>query len=118
MAHLHIVATEAGEVADGLYEKLVSAGIEVLYDDRRENLGAKFKDADLIGVPIRLTVTPRSLEKGGVEIKVRSDAESYVVSTDEAVSDVWRKMADLESGLPGGAARARIDLDEGTIHTP
>ncbi|HEX6708977.1 MAG TPA: proline--tRNA ligase [Rubrobacter sp.] len=116
--HVHIVATEAGEVADGLYEKLVSAGMEVLYDDRRENLGAKFKDADLIGVPVRLTVTPRSLEKGGVEIKARSEAESYVVSTDEAVTAVRRKVADLEEGLLRGAERARIDLDEGRIHTP
>jgi prolyl-tRNA synthetase len=98
--HVHIVATEAGEVADELYERLASAGIEVLYDDRRENLGAKFKDADLIGVPIRLTVTPRSLEKGGVEIKARSDADSYVVSSDEAETAVRRKVADLESGLP------------------
>jgi prolyl-tRNA synthetase len=114
--HVHIVATEAGEVDDGLYEKLVSAGIEVLYDDRRENLGAKFKDADLIGVPIRLTITPRSLEKGGVEIKARNEAESHVVSTDEAVTAVQSKVTDLQEGLSRGA-EARFDLDEGTIHS-
>jgi prolyl-tRNA synthetase len=103
-------------VDDGLYEKLVSAGIEVLYDDRRENLGAKFKDADLIGVPIRLTITPRSLEKGGVEIKARNEAESHVVSTDEAVTAVQSKVTDLQEGLSRGA-EARFDLDEGTIHS-
>jgi prolyl-tRNA synthetase len=114
--HVHIVATEAGVVADGLYERLVSAGIEVLYDDRRENLGAKFKDADLIGVPIRLTVTPRSLEKGGVEIKARNEAESHVVSTGEAVTAVRSKVTDLQEGLSRGA-EARFDLDQGTIHS-
>jgi prolyl-tRNA synthetase len=92
--HVHIVAAEAGELADGLYEGLVSAGVEVLYDDRRESLGAKFKDADLIGAPIRLTLTPRSLQKGGVEVKARRDAEGYVVPIEEAVAAV-RKEVDL-----------------------
>ena len=83
--HVHLVAAEAGEEADGLYEALRSAGVEVLYDDQRESLGAKFKDADLIGVPLRLTLTPRSLQRGGVEVKVRSDTESHIVPIDEVV---------------------------------
>ena len=58
----------------------------MLYDDRRESLGAKFKDADLIGAPIRLTLTPRSLQKGGVEIKARQGSEGYVVPIQEAAS--------------------------------
>jgi prolyl-tRNA synthetase len=91
--HVHIVAAGAGEVADGLYERLVSAGIEVLYDDRRESLGTKFKDADLIGAPVRLTLTPRSLEKGGVEIKVRRETEGYIVPIEEAVAVVNREIS-------------------------
>jgi prolyl-tRNA synthetase len=91
---VHMVAAEVGEVAEGLYEGLVSAGVEVLYDDRRESLGAKFKDADLIGAPIRLTLTPRSLQKGGVEIKARRDAEGYAVPIQEALAAV-RKEVDL-----------------------
>ena len=90
--HVHIVAAEAGELADGLYEGLVSAGIEVLYDDRRESLGAKFKDADLIGAPMRLTLTPRSVQKGGVEIKARRDAEGYVVPIESAVAAVRKEV--------------------------
>jgi prolyl-tRNA synthetase len=109
--HVHIVATEAGEVADGLYEKLSSAGVEVLYDDRRENLGAKFKDADLIGVPIRLTITPRSLEKGGVEIKARRDSDSHVVPIEEAVDAVRTEISRLEAGFAEGAAKVRPTLD-------
>ena len=107
--HVHIVAT--GEAADGLYEKLGSAGIEVLYDDRRESLGMKFKDADLIGIPIRLTLTSRSLEKGGVEIKARRDTESYIVPIEEAVAVVRRKIADLEDEISERVAKARPALD-------
>jgi prolyl-tRNA synthetase len=100
--HVHIVAAEADEMAEGLYETLVSAGVEVLYDDRRESLGAKFKDADLIGAPIRLTLTPRSLQKGGVEIKVRQDKEGYVVPVREAAAAVRRGISDLEDGISPG----------------
>jgi prolyl-tRNA synthetase len=90
--HVHMVAAGANETADGLYERLVSAGVEVLYDDRRESLGAKFKDADLIGVPVRLTLTPRSLQRGGVEIKARSDSAGSVVSIEEVVAAVNREI--------------------------
>ncbi len=100
--HVHIVAAEADEMAEGLYETLVSAGVEVLYDDRRESLGAKFKDADLIGAPIRLTLTPRSLQKGGVEIKVRQDKEGYVVPVRETAAAVRRGISDLEDGISPG----------------
>ena len=93
---VYLIAGEVGEMADGLYESLVSAGIEVLYDDRRESLGARFKDADLIGIPLRLTLTPRSLQGGGVEIKGRSEAENYIVSTEEAAPVLRGEIADLE----------------------
>src|ERR687897_69777 len=92
--HVHIVSADAGEVAAGLYERLVSAGVEVLYDDRRESLGAKFKDADLIGAPIRLTLTPRSMEKGGVEIKARGSSEGHIVPIEGAVAALRREISD------------------------
>src|ERR687898_749671 len=92
--HVHMVAAEAGEIAEGLYEKLGSTGVEVVYDERRESLGAKFKDADLIGAPIRLTLTPRSMEKGGVEIKARGSSEGYVVPIEGAVAALRREISD------------------------
>jgi prolyl-tRNA synthetase len=98
--HVHIVAAEADERAEGLYERLVSAGVEVLYDDRRESLGAKFKDADLIGVPVRLTLTPRSLQRGGVEIKARSDSAGYIVSIEEVVTAVNKEISRQEAQIP------------------
>jgi prolyl-tRNA synthetase len=100
--HVHIVAAEADERAEGLYERLVSAGVEVLYDDRRESLGAKFKDADLIGVPVRLTLTPRSLQRGGVEIKARSDSAGYIVSIEEVVTAVNKEISRQEAQIPRG----------------
>ena len=74
-------------------------------DDRRESLGAKFKDADLIGAPIRLTLTPRSLQRGGVEIKARQGKEGYVVPIQEAAAAVRREISDLEAEIsPGDSA--------------
>jgi prolyl-tRNA synthetase len=96
--HVHLVVGEAGEMADGLYEELGSTGLEVLYDDRRESLGAKFKDADLIGIPLRLTLTPRSLQRGGVEIKARADTESHIVPVADVVEAVRSMLADLGRG--------------------
>jgi prolyl-tRNA synthetase len=107
--HVHIVTDRDGELADGLYDTLVTTGVEVLYDDRRESLGAKFKDADLIGVPVRLTLTPRSLENGGVEIKARRSSKSYVVPIEVAAAAVRREISRLEEeisrGDPGASAR-------------
>ncbi len=94
--HAHLVAAEAGEKADGLYGELRSSGVEVLYDDRRESLGARFKDADLIGIPLRLTLTPRSLQRGGVEIKARAETASHIVPIDDVVEKVRSRLADLE----------------------
>ena len=81
---------------------MVSAGVEVLYDDRRESLGAKFKDADLIGVPVRLTLTPRSQQRGGVEIKARSDSAGYIVSIEEVVTAVSKEISRQEAQIPRG----------------
>ncbi len=72
------------EKADALYQQLLDAGIEVLYDDR-EGVGAgvKFKDADLIGIPWRATLSARSLEQGGVEVKRRDETDRTVMSVEE-----------------------------------
>jgi len=63
--------TEVSEVAEKLYAELEGEGIEVLFDDRKESPGVKFNDADLLGIPIRVTISPRTLEKATVEIKLR-----------------------------------------------
>jgi prolyl-tRNA synthetase len=74
--------------ADAMYAELSGMGIEVLYDDRTESPGVKFNDADLLGIPVRITVSPRSLEKASVEIKLRSDKKAELVPVAEAISRV------------------------------
>ena len=67
------------EVAERLYVELEAEGLEVLFDDRDESPGVKFNDADLLGLPTRVTISPRTLEKNSVEIKWRSEKESQLV---------------------------------------
>ncbi|MDX1600616.1 MAG: proline--tRNA ligase [Anaerolineales bacterium] len=83
---VHLLSLRGGEEqAEELYETLRDAGREVLYDDRDESPGVKFADADLVGLPIRVTVSERSLDRGGVEVKRRDEDEVEIVSTDEIV---------------------------------
>jgi prolyl-tRNA synthetase len=82
---LYREGSEVAGVAEGLYEKLESAGLEVLYDDREESPGVKFNDADLLGIPFRVTVSPRTLQKDSVELKKRSEKESMLVPLDGIV---------------------------------
>jgi len=83
--------TYVSEVAEKLYAELEDEGIEVLFDDRKESPGVKFNDADLLGIPIRLTVSPRTLEKASVEVKLRSEKDSELVPLSE-VADRIRKI--------------------------
>ena len=72
------------EQAEDIYEKLLSQGIEILYDDRvNVSAGEKFADADLIGLPLRVVLSEKSLQAGGVEIKRRGSKESEIVEVDE-----------------------------------
>jgi prolyl-tRNA synthetase len=77
---------QAEETAEKLYANLQTAGIEVLYDDRDESPGVKFNDADLIGLPVRLTVSERALGQGGAEMKLRREQEKVIVPLDETVA--------------------------------
>ncbi len=79
------------ESAEQVYQQLVDAGLEVLYDDREEGSpGVKFNDADLLGMPVRVTVSPRSIENGGAEVKRRTEKDARVVGLGEAVAAVRR----------------------------
>jgi len=76
------------ETAEELYQILLNQGIEVLFDDREETPGVKFKDADLIGIPLRVTLGEKNLKKGLVEIKKRKTGEILLVKKEEAVSKI------------------------------
>jgi len=86
----HIVALpgeEATRAANELYENMTQEGIAVLFDDRDQvSPGEKFADSDLIGIPVRITVSARSLEAGGVGVKARTQSEERVLSVGEALA--------------------------------
>ena len=82
---------EAVSVAEELYEKLIASGAEVVIDDRDERPGVKFNDADIIGVPIRITVGKKAPE-GVVEYKRRHEAEASEIPVSEAVSRAMREI--------------------------
>ena len=75
------------ETAEAFYRELLEKNIEVILDDRPERAGVKFKDADLMGIPVRITVG-KTITEGNVEIKIRSTGEMLVVPKDEAVTKV------------------------------
>jgi len=81
--------------AEQLYQELSDKGVEVLYDDREETPGIKFKDADLIGIPLRVTLGEKNVKKGLLEIRKRKTGETLLVKKEDAVSKI-REMIDQE----------------------
>lgn len=84
--HLIVLGKEPREQAESLYQQLQQAGLRVLYDDREESPGVKFADADLIGAPMRLTISKRNLDKGCVELKARASTETRTVALQDVVA--------------------------------
>ena len=80
------------KVANEIYEKLLQNKVEVVIDDRDERAGVKFKDADLIGFPFRITVG-KTIDEGLVEFKTRETGEVITLSPDEAVEKVLSILA-------------------------
>lgn len=74
---------EAFKQAEMIYETLTKNHVEVLFDDREGSVGEKFADSDLIGIPMRVVISDKSLEKGGVEIKERRSENSEIISIDQ-----------------------------------
>jgi prolyl-tRNA synthetase len=90
---------QAPTIATAVYQRLQAAGIEVLFDDRAETPGVKFNDADLIGLPLRLTVSERSLKRGGIEVKRRTAGESAIVAEAELIERIQQELATLWAAL-------------------
>ncbi len=82
------------QVADGLYDRLREKGVDLIYDDRDERPGVKFKDADLIGFPVRVVVGKRSLAEDRVEISTRRQREKMMVPTASAVATTLELLLD------------------------
>ncbi len=94
-------ANEPGpsKAADRLYDELTTAGVDVLYDDRADRAGVKFNDADLIGCPLRLSVSARTLAKGEAELKPRTATDASFLALDAVVPTVRRLLADMRDEL-------------------
>jgi len=88
LAPLKVTEKETMDVAGQLHDALTEAGVDVLLDDRDVRAGVKFKDADLIGVPLRVVIGPRGLKQGKLEIKWRWDAEPEMIDLDTAVETI------------------------------
>jgi prolyl-tRNA synthetase len=86
-------------VVDALEQALAARGLDVLVDDREERPGVKFKDADLIGCPIRVVVGAKGLAKGGVEIKLRTSKEVALVPAEQAADAIAAQAAALTDAL-------------------
>jgi prolyl-tRNA synthetase len=99
--HAHVVALPVNDEdvrtkAEGLVSDLEKRGVEVLYDDRDESAGVKFADADLIGIPLRVTVSKRNLKENAVELKRRTAAESEMVPLASAA----QRIAEIVASWP------------------
>ena len=90
---LQVEKPEVREAAEALTAELESAGLAVLYDDREESPGVKFNDADLLGMPLRVTVSPRNLDKDSVELRVRGGEENELVPRDAAVGEIKARLS-------------------------
>ncbi len=87
------------EAAEKTYRELLDHHIDVLMDDRDERAGVKFKDADLVGIPVRVTVGSRGAKEGQMEIKLRSESETMIVSIREASAIIEEKVKGLYDSL-------------------
>lgn len=87
---------EINDKAEELYSNLKKAGIEVVYDDRDKKTasnGEKFNDADLIGIPLRLTISKRSLKNGGIEMKLRNSGKTSIIPLETVIDSVKSEIA-------------------------
>ena len=91
----------SGDAGSALYDALVAEGIDVLLDDRDERPGVKFKDAELIGIPYRVTVGPKGLADGTVELTRRRGQKSSKVAIDKAAATVAEAVLEERSFSPG-----------------
>ena len=91
LINLRVDDAKCVAAADDIYTKFSNAGVEVLYDDRDERGGAKFATMDLIGLPWQLTVGPKGIEKGVVEMKARTGTAKEELSIDAALNRLMGK---------------------------
>jgi prolyl-tRNA synthetase len=111
-AHLTLLddlGSPVGELAQRFYDELWAAGVEVLFDDRAERAGVKFADADLIGLPLRITMGRRGFVEGTAELRDRAGAETTTVALDRLVTEVIERITTMRAALD---VPAKVELPE------
>jgi len=96
---LQMHETEVLEAAEKIYKELSEEGLDILIDDRDMRAGIKFKDADLIGTPIRVTLGTRNLKTGQVEMKIRAESESSLIPLQDASRVIKEKVKELYDSI-------------------
>jgi prolyl-tRNA synthetase len=89
---LHLDSPEVASAAEKAYQELGNAGIEVLFDDRDESPGVKFNDADLLGIPLRLTLSPRTLQNQSIEAKWRTEKETQLLPLENLAAEINKQL--------------------------
>jgi prolyl-tRNA synthetase len=97
---LNVQTEEVMQTAVQLHDELEAAGIDVLLDDRDQRAGVKFKDGDLIGIPLRVVVGDRGLKEGKLEIKWRHEEKPTMIAVDGAAKEISRLAQDASSKEP------------------
>ncbi len=95
LIHIEDKTAETRTIAEALYTKLQEAGLQILYDDRDASPGVKFNDADLLGIPFRLTISARSLSNGGIEIKSRANDGTQVIGLGQVVDHLIKAQSKI-----------------------
>ena len=83
------------EYSEKIYEELKAAGVDTLLDDRKDRAGVKFNDCDLIGYPIRVTISPKSINENTIEVKIRKSGEVHIFNRDEYKDKVIELLKEL-----------------------
>ena len=96
---LRVADEKVRRVADKVYEDLKKAGVEVIYDDRNISAGVMFSDADLLGVPLRIVVSPKTLERNAIEFAARDKSFKADLNPDSFVEAVKAKIAEMTAAL-------------------
>jgi prolyl-tRNA synthetase len=109
LALLDDLDSPVGELAQRFYDELWTAGVEVLFDERSERAGVKFADADVVGLPLRITLGRRGFADGTAELRDRATGETSVVALDDVVAEVVTRIAAMRAALD---APVEVELPE------
>lgn len=109
IAPLQLKSQAVMEAAESIEKALTEAGVDVLFDDRDQRPGFKFKDIDLIGIPLRVVIGDRGLKDGSIEIKWRKDAEAKNIPLEGAAEAILAELAREESRLAAACETNRLN---------